>query len=192
MTGWFEIAEREVTPARAASVVLLASATVLGAALLSQYLGGLKPCVLCIYQRIPYVATIGLGGVALAAGRARRNRPPIVLTRWILLGCSLAFVLGAGIAVYHVGVEQKWWFGTDACAATSGLKALTVDELREQILRTPIARCDQVAWSMFGVSMAGYNVLVSIILAALSAWMAWALGGRKELVNRSQHTIGTG
>ncbi len=192
MTGWIEIVEREVTPVRAAWVVLLASATVLGAALLSQYLGGLKPCVLCIYQRIPYVATISLGGVALAEGRARRNHPPIVLTRWILLGCSLAFVLGAGIAVYHVGVEQKWWLGAEACTASPGLKALTLDELREQILRTPIARCDQVAWSMFGVSMAGYNVLVSLILAALSAWMARALWGRKDLVNRSQHNVGTG
>lgn len=178
MTGWFETVEREVSPARAAWVVLVASITVLGAALLSQYVGGLKPCVLCIYQRIPYVATIGLGGLALAACWARRNRPPIVLTQRILLACALAFVVGAGIAAYHVGVEQEWWLGTEACTASSGLEAMTVEELREQLLRTPIARCDEVAWSMFGVSMAGYNFLVSLLLAGASLWMARALSSR--------------
>lgn len=162
---------------RAAWVILVASVVVLGSALLSQYVGGLKPCVLCIYQRIPYVATIGLAGLALAAG-FRRNRPRVAFTRWVLWGCALAFVAGAGIAAYHVGVEQKWWLGTEACTASSGLKAMTVDELRKELLSTPITRCDEVAWSMFGVSMAGYNVLVSLVLASVSLWMARALPSR--------------
>lgn len=163
---------------RAAWVILVASVVVLGSALLSQYVGGLKPCVLCIYQRIPYVATIGLAALALAASSFLGDRSQGVLTRGILLGCALAFVAGAGIAAYHVGVEQTWWLGTEACTASSGLKAMTVDELRKELLSTPITRCDEVAWSMFGISMAGYNVLVSLVLGSVSLWMARALPSR--------------
>lgn len=133
--------------------------------------------------------TIGLAGLALVLGRINRNGPRAVPTQRILSACALALVAGAGIAAYHVGVEQKWWLGTDACAALSGLGAKTVEELREVLLRTPVARCDEVSWSMFGVSMAGYNFLVSLVLAAASLWLAWALSGRDD---RPQPVIGAG
>ena len=192
MIGWLGTMERRVTPPRAACLIVGASVVVLGAALLSQYLGGLKPCVLCIYQRIPYAVTIGLAGLAFALGRHSRNGPRVVLTQCLLLACALALVAGAGIAAYHVGVEQKWWLGTDACAASSGLAAMNVEELRELLLRTPVARCDEVSWSMFGVSMAGYNFIVSLFLAAASLWLAWVLSGRDDLVNGPQPGIGAG
>lgn len=147
-----------------AAFVLAASIAVLGGAFAFQYIGGLQPCVLCIYQRYPYGVTIllSLGAVLIA----RRNP---FHAQWHLYICALAFVIGAGIAVFHVGVEQHWWRGTDECGALS-TGAKTVEELEAMLKKTPVVRCDQPQWSLFGVSMAGYNVLISLALAAFCVY----------------------
>jgi disulfide bond formation protein DsbB len=75
-------------------------------------------------------------------------------------------MVGAGIAVFHVGVEQHWWAGTAACGST--LSATSVEALRAQILAAPVVRCDQPAWSLLGISMAGYNALISAALAVVA------------------------
>ena len=137
-----------LTPARAVGLVLVASVIVLGSALLSQYVGGLQPCVLCLYQRVPYVLTIVLSGSALALVMFG-GRPRWALTRWVLAVCAVIFLAGAGIAAFHVGVEQGWWTGTASCSSPD-LNAMTVDELREHLLQAPIVRCDEVAWSLTG------------------------------------------
>jgi len=143
---------------RAPLVILLASVAVLGAAFAFQYLGGLAPCELCIAQRWPYAGTIALAAVALVAPRA--ERPHLFL-------CAAIFAVGFGIAVYHVGVEQHWIAGPEACTGgPSG--AATIEELRRRLEATQMVRCDEPAWTLFGVSMAGYNALVSIALAAFS------------------------
>ena len=167
-----ELAWYRVTPARALGLVLAASIVVLGAALLSQYVGGLRPCILCLYQRVPYVLTIALSGLALAAFFAGRPWP--VVARLALAACAVVFLIGAGIAAYHVGVEQGWWAGTASCTGPD-LNAMTIDQLREHLLAAPIVRCDEVAWSLFGISMAGYNVLTSLALAGACLWLARAL-----------------
>ncbi len=164
-----------VTPARAVGLVLAASIVVLGTALLSQYVGGLRPCVLCLYQRVPYVLTIILSGLALAAFLAGRPQPTVA--RWALAACAAVFLAGAGIAAYHVGVEQGWWAGTASCSGPD-LNTMTIEELREHLLAAPIVRCDEVAWSLFGISMAGYNVLTSLALAGTCVWLARSLTQR--------------
>lgn len=148
----------------APALILAASAATLTGAFLFQYVGGLAPCVLCIYQRYPYGVTIALAAAALflADGRARGA---------LLLLCGVAFLAGAGIGVFHVGVEQHWWEGTAACTGESG-PAGSLEALKAQILATPVVRCDQIAWSLFGISMAGYNVLISLALALVSVWAA--------------------
>ncbi|MCZ6522408.1 MAG: disulfide bond formation protein B [Alphaproteobacteria bacterium] len=157
-------------PRHAPLLILLASLAVLGGAFAFQYIGGLDPCILCIYQRFPYGATIGLGAIALVlAHRGRRGALP-----WLLGLSAIAFAVGGGIAAYHVGVEQHWWRGTAACGA-SGAVATTIEELRRQIMNAPIVRCDEVPWSLFGVSMAGYTVLMSAALATFSLWAARGL-----------------
>ncbi len=161
-----------VTPARAVGLVLAASIAVLGTALLSQYVGGLQPCILCLYQRVPYVLTIALSGLALATYLAGQPQP--VVARWALAACATVFLVGGGIAAYHVGVEQGWWAGTASCTSPD-LNAMTIEELREHLLAAPIVRCDEVAWSLFGISMAGYNVLTSLALAGASVWLARSL-----------------
>ena len=146
--------------------VLGASALALGTAFAAQYWGGLQPCVLCVYQRWPYAVAIAFGVVALAL--------PGRLRGWTVGLAGLAFLVGGGIAVFHVGVEQGWWQGTSQCGAN--FTANSIEALRAQIMAAPVVRCTDVAWSFDGISMAGFNVLASAILAAVT------LAGARRLI----------
>jgi disulfide bond formation protein DsbB len=150
-----------LTPRAFAGFVLMASAVVLGSALMSQYWGGLLPCELCLLQRWPWAAAILVALVALIAG----SRPALP---WIALVLALVFALGVGFAFYHVGVEQKWFAGPSACTASGG-GALTLEDMKRQILGTAPVLCDRVQWSLFGVSLAGWNLLASLGMAAVCA-----------------------
>ena len=81
--------------------------------------------------------------------------------------CALAFAVTAGIGGYHVGVEQGWWEGSQECVGDTA-KADSLQDLKAKIMSTPIVRCDDVAWSLFGISMAGYNFIAAAILAVFS------------------------
>jgi len=146
------------------ALILAASVAVLGGAFLFEYVGGLAPCVLCIYQRYPYGVAIALSAAAFFVADRRARGALLVI-------CGLAFLAGAAIAAFHVGVEKHWWEGTAACTGEIG-PAGSLEELRAQIMAAPVVRCDRVAWSLFGISMAGYNLLISLLLAAVSVWAA--------------------
>jgi len=148
-------------PRLAPALVLAASIAVLGGAFAFQYVGGLAPCVLCLYQRYPYGITIALSLLALALA----GRPGGAGTvRIALYLCAAVFAAGAAIAVFHVGVEQHWWQGTAECGVTNA--GQTLAELERTLKTAPVVRCDEVSWSLFGISMAGYNAIVSVLLAA--------------------------
>src|SRR5579863_9829279 len=149
------------TPRGFAGFALVASATVLGAALASQYWGGLAPCELCLLQRWPWAAAIAISLVALVAG----NRPALP---WVAVALALVFALGAAFAFYHVGVEQHWFAGPSTCTASGG-GATTLEEMKRQILGTAPVLCDRVQWSLMGVSLAGWNLFASIGMAAICA-----------------------
>jgi disulfide bond formation protein DsbB len=141
----------------------LGSLSLLLGALAFQYLGGLAPCHLCLLQRWPHAVAVGLGVMILAWPR-----------RGLALLAALAVLAGAGIAIYHVGVEQAWWQGPTSCTAPEPATQ-SAGELLDQILATPVVLCDQVAWSLWGISMAGWNAIASLGLAAL--WLrAFAKG----------------
>jgi len=144
-------------------VILGASIAILAAALAFQYIGGLAPCELCILQRWPYVATIVLGLLAFFASRSGNSG----LARLLVALACIAFLIDAGIAAYHVGVEQKWWQGPTTC--TGFQLGGSVQDMLKRIESAPLVRCDEIAWSLFGISMAGYNFLLSLALAAFSA-----------------------
>lgn len=136
-------------------VLLAISAAILGGAYSFQYFGGLHPCTLCLYQRWPWWIA---GGLAILAMLYVRNRD---LARIFSGLGALAALVGMGVAVYHVGVEQQWWAGPTACSGTADTPK-TLEALRAQIMAAPIVRCDDIPWSLFGISMAGYNALISL------------------------------
>ncbi len=128
-----------------------------------QYIGGLAPCKMCIWQRYPHSAAIVLGVLAFAFPGIR----PLPL-----MG-ALAAATTAGIGFYHAGVEQGWWEGPSTC--TSGdIGGLSAEELLDQIMSAPLVRCDDIPWEMFGISMAGWNALISasLVLIWIAAWRA--------------------
>lgn len=162
-------ANRFPAPRLWAGLTFLASAALLGGAWAFQILGGLQPCPLCLYQRWPYWAVIVIAGLAvLAAKRLGASGMAMIAAL-----CALIFLAGAGVAGFHVGVEQQWWEGLAACGGGNlNDPNLSLDELRTRLLDTPVVRCDDVPWSLFGISLAGYNLLASLALAATSVLAA--------------------
>ncbi len=155
-------------PEQAPVAILAAGAAILGAALAAQYLGGLAPCELCHYQRWAYVAAIALAAAALRMPRARRP---------LTAAAGLVFAVGAAVAFYHVGIEQGWFRGPGSCAAPP-LEAQSLAELKRLLEAAPVVRCDEVPWSLLGISLAGYNLLLSSGLALASFWAALAMARR--------------
>lgn len=150
-----------LTAHRAVVLGLAASVAIIAAVFYVQYVMGLAPCELCLWQRKPHYAAIAVAGltlVALAAGRIRTLAVPLVLMALLYLGA-------AGLGLLHVGVEQHWWPSPVGCSA--GGDSTDPAAILNELLRAPIVACDAVAWSLFGISMAGYNVLVSLMLAGL-------------------------
>jgi disulfide bond formation protein DsbB len=151
-----------------AGFVLAVSAIVLGAALFSQYWGGLAPCELCILQRWPWAVAITIAIVALFVGR-RRSLP------WVALVLGLVFLVSAGFGFYHLGVEQHWFAGPSACTPSTAAPT-TLEEMRQRILSAQVVRCDQPQWTLYGVSLAGWNLLASLVMAVICGgafWYAW-------------------
>ena len=147
------------------SLVILAaggSAVLLLGALAFQHLGGLAPCKLCIWQRWPHGLAIAIGLVALFL-------PGRILP---VLG-GLAALASAGIGAYHTGVERGWWQGPTTCTSSSAADVST-DELFDQIMNAPLVRCDEVPWELFSLSMASWNMLISLALAVI-----WAMAARR-------------
>ena len=142
---------------------LIGPTVVLGSALLSQYVGGLNPCQMCIWQRWPHAIAIGLALIALFIGR--RAGP-------LYLVVALVLLVGAGIGAFHAGVEQGWWEGPTTCSG-GDIGSLSTQDLINQIMNAPIVRCDDIPWSFLGLSMAAWNAIVSVILAVV-AWKAYA------------------
>jgi disulfide bond formation protein DsbB len=140
---------------RRALAPLLGSVALLLSALAFQYLGGLAPCPLCIDQRWAHGAAIALGVLVLVWPR-----------RWLAFLAGVAVLVGAGIAAYHAGIELRWWPGPTTCTAPDP-GAVAPGELLDRILETPVVLCDAIAWSWLGLSMAGWNAILSLVLAVL-------------------------
>ena len=150
--------------------VLAASAAVLGAVLLSQYWGGLAPCELCLTERWPWAVAIVISFVATMVG----SRPALP---WVALLLATVFAVGSVLAFYHVGVEKHWFAGPSACTASAGTPA-TLEALKAQLLHQQPVRCDEPAWSLWGVSMAGWNLVASLAMTAICLAVAMRLRGK--------------
>ena len=147
------------------TIAAAGSAALLLGALGFQYIGEMPPCKMCYWQRYPHVAAVGLGLLALLI-------PGVILP---YLG-ALALLVTAGIGLFHAGVERGLWEGPTTCSSQS-IEGLSADELLNQILSAPVVRCDEIPWELFGLSMAGWNAVASLGLAAL--WIAAARTARR-------------
>ena len=139
-------------------LALLVPASLLGGALGSQYLGGLAPCEMCYWQRWPHGAAIVLAALAFVLpARARA----------LTLLAAMAIAVSGAIGVYHAGIEAGIFEGLTACTAT-GAGSLA------DIMATPLVRCDQIQFAFLGISMAGWNAVLSLGAAIVIGWLVWS------------------
>ncbi len=144
--------------------LIAAAAGPLGTAYIAEFAFGYEPCVLCLYQRIPYGIIAVLGIAVLFITRAD-------LKRHLVLFAGVVFLSGSAVALYHVGVEQHWWTSAAPCGA-SGAALTTTEDLFAALQKKAEKSCGDIDWTLFGVSMATYNVAVSFLCALASFW-AW-------------------
>lgn len=152
-------------------LLVLGSAGILISALAFEHLGGYVPCPLCMQQRIAYYVTIAGGLIALAMLRTGRRSFAGVL----LAVAGIGFLLNAGLAAYHSGVEWHWWAGPSDCAGGSG--DIATGGLLDSLSATKVVRCDEAQWRFLGLSFAGWNVPISLALGALGLTAAWRAPG---------------
>ena len=145
-----------------AMALVLASAAILGA-LAFEHIGGYLPCPLCLEQRYAYYAGIPLLFLALVLLSGGPRRPAALL----FLAVSLAFLANAGLGAYHAGAEWHFWPGPDTCAGAQDLTT-SAGGLLESLPTTNVIRCDEAAYRFAGISLAGWNVIVSLLVAGLS------------------------
>jgi disulfide bond formation protein DsbB len=148
----------------AGAIAIIAAATIAGAWFFQLVLD-IVPCPMCLEQRYAYYAIIPLAVlIAIAASRG-------VSRGVLLLGLALIALAALGNAVfgaYHAGVEWKFWVGPTSC--TGAALNLGGDNLLDQLDKVKVVPCDVVQWRFLGISLAGYNALISLLMAALAAW----------------------
>lgn len=155
------------SPALACLLVALGAVAALAAAWFFQLVVGLTPCPLCLDQRIPYYVAAPLGLVLAFAARP-------LGTKWVRAGLWLLALLMVGnmvLAIYHAGIEWHFWQGPTAC---SGSAPVAVSDIMSALKTAHVPRCDEAAWRLFGISMAGWNALIAACLALI------AIGGARS------------
>ena len=160
------IRERPVASA-AVAIAAVGAATILGAWIF-QYGFGVKPCPLCLEQRYAYYFAIPLAVMVLLGDQVGASRKVLLAA---LVAIALGMFWNAGLGVYHAGVEWKWWAGPQECSGA--LEDLgSAGGLLNKLQSITVVRCDDAAWRFLGLSLAGYNALISLALAAVAAWAA--------------------
>lgn len=135
---------------------------IIATALASEIYGGLIPCALCLKQRVPYYLALPL--LALAFLYARQGR---LAAEGLLRTVGIIFLIGAGLGIYHAGIEYGSWAGPATCGGGGNL-ATSTDALFKALEGASMVRCDAPAWTLFGISLAGYNALASLGLAFIA------------------------
>jgi disulfide bond formation protein DsbB len=146
----------------AAGLILAAAVATIAGALAFEHVWGLRPCPLCLQQRWPYYAAVP---VALATALARR--PGLARAGLALL--ALIFLVSVGLGAYHAGVEWGWWQGPSDCAGAPAAAPGSVGDFLNQLEATRVVNCTEAAWRFLGLSLAGWNAVISLALAALAA-----------------------
>ena len=140
-------------------LLLIVSIWVLLIVFMAELIYGLEPCILCKYQRIPYFAVILFTGIALHVKTANQAGTLKVI--------GIIFLISAFLAFYHYGVEQHWWNAATSCGNFNKLP-ISFENFQSQLMSKMPKRCDEIDWTLFGLSMTVYNIIVSVILGTLS------------------------
>ena len=162
-------------PAVASALLALGMAVTVGSALGFEHIGGYIPCALCLTERLPYY--YGLPVAALAFISAIAGAPAWV-TRLLLAIAALMMIVGAGLGVYHSGVEWGWWEGPSTCGGGAGGVTTNAGSLLDDLNTIKGPSCTDAAGRFLGLSFAGWNVIASLALAAIAAWGARARAAR--------------
>jgi disulfide bond formation protein DsbB len=165
-----EALKRDPPLTAALAIFLLAAATVGGAWIFQVF--GYAPCELCLKERIPYYVGVVVAALAIALILGRRRG----LARFALAALVLIFLASAVFGAYHAGVEWGFWPGPTDCTG-SFQKASSTAEFLKQLQNVKVVRCDEVALRIMGLSLAGWNAVISL---ALVAWAVFGLGARKK------------
>jgi disulfide bond formation protein DsbB len=169
--SWGEQLRREPAVAAALAVFAGSTATILGAWYF-QYVLKLPPCPLCLEERLPYHIVIPLSLLLAIAAIVRAPRALIIVG---FLAIVAAMLCSAALGAYHAGVEWRWWPGPTDCSGP--ITDFSAKPLLDQLRSIRVVRCDEAAWRLLGLSLAGYNVLISLALAAIAAL---GLAARKD------------
>ena len=168
-------ASAQANPAMTAALAIAAiSAATLAGAWFFQLVLDIQPCPLCLEQRYAYYLAIPVG--ALVAFAATRDTPRSLLLAGLVI-LAAAALGNAWLGAYHAGVEWKWWQGPTDCSGPL-VNLGSAGNLLERLETTKVIRCDEVQWRFLGLSLAGYNVLISLAMAAIAGWGIFKLQRR--------------
>jgi len=160
-------ARDDANPALTAALAITAvAAATLAGAWFIQLVLDIRPCPLCLEQRYAYYLMIPLGAL-IAIAAARDARPTVLLAGLAIL--AAAALGNAWLGTYHAGVEWHLWQGPTDCTGPVGNLG-SAGNLLERLDTVKVVRCDEVQWKFLGLSLAGYNVLISLLMAAIAAW----------------------
>src|ERR1700722_7630342 len=136
---------------------------VLGAAYCMEHYFGILPCKMCLYERNVFMVVGAFSFISFFLAPARFHSFALIILGFIFIGGSL-------LAGYHVAIQQHWVSLPTFCASNDFSDLDSVESLRNQMLKTPFVRCDQVTWTLFGLSLAAYNAILSFFLA-ITCWL---------------------
>lgn len=145
-------------------VALLVPAALLAGAWGSQLIGRLYPCEMCLWQRWPHYGALAVAALAFVVGGPG-------VKRTLVAGAAALIVVSGLIGVFHAGVEWHWWEGITACSRTVLTNGMSADDMLKAVLAAPVVRCDAAQWRLFGVSLAGWNALISLGGATTIGWL---------------------
>jgi len=151
--------------ALAKALALIVPAALLAGAYYFQYAVGLAPCEMCYWQRWAHFAALLFAAIAFAGGGRLPDRGRSLV--WL---AALAVLASGAIGFYHAGVEAGYFEGFTQC--TSTVSGSSADELLKAIMAAPVVRCDQIQWSWLGISMAGWNAILSLAAALVILWLS--------------------
>ena len=174
MTDATRLLARLMQPLPSLVVLTVSAAGLLGGAWYFQLVLGLLPCKLCLEQRWPHYAAAGLGGLVLLGVKADAGR----LARPSLVLMAVIFAISALMGGYHAGVEWGWFAGPSDCGGAAAPQAASMQDFMKQLQTTRVVSCTDAAWRFAGLSLAGWNALISL---ALALWAAIAAAGSSRI-----------